>query len=54
MEECDQNVWNVFDQIGITLPRSARYFLEVGARVPLKVAIKGSRRGKENSENLDS
>ena len=54
MEECDQKVWNAFNQFDITLPCSARYFLEVGARVSLKVAIKGPRRGKENSENLDS
>ena len=54
IEECDQKVWNAFNQFDITLPCSVRYFLEVGARVSLKVAIKGPRRGKENSENLDS
>ena len=39
-EECDLKVWNVFDQFGITIPCSATYFLEVGARVLLKVAAK--------------
>ena len=46
-EECNQNVWNVFYQFGITIPCSATYFLEAGARVLLKVATKGSVRGKK-------
>ena len=53
MKECDQKVWNVFDQFGITIACSDTYFLEVGARVSLKVATKRSIRGKKNSENLD-
>ena len=36
-EEYDLKLWNVFDQFGITMPCSATYFLEVGARVLLKV-----------------
>ena len=44
---------NVFDQFGITIPCSATFSLEVGARISLKVATKGSVRGKKNSENLD-
>ena len=52
MEECNQKVWKVFDQFGITIPCSATCFLEVGACVSLKVATKGSVRGK-NTENLD-
>ena len=40
-EECEQKVWNVFDQFGI-IPFSATYFLEVGACVSLKVANKES------------
>ena len=40
--ECDKKVRNNFDQCGITIPCSATYFLEVGARVLLKVATKGS------------
>ena len=50
-EECDQKVWNVFDQFGITAPCSASSFLEVGARVSLKVATKGSLRGKKTLKN---
>ena len=34
-EECDQKVWNVFDQFGITIPGAATFFLEVGAPVSL-------------------
>ena len=48
MKEYDQKVWNVFDQFGIAIPCPTTYFLEVGARVSLKVANKGSNRGKEN------
>ena len=40
--ECDKKVRNNFDQCGTTIPCSATYFLEVGARVLLKVATKGS------------
>ena len=47
MKECDQKVWNVFDQFGITIACSDTYFLEVGARVSLKVATKRSIRGKK-------
>ena len=42
----NQKVWDVFDQFGITIPCSSTYFLEVGARVSLKVATKGSLGGK--------
>ena len=44
-EECDQKVWNVFDQFGICIACSGIYFVEVGARVSLKVTTKGSIRG---------
>ena len=47
MEECDLKVWNVFEQFGIAIPCSAAYFLEVGAHVSLKVAIKVSIRGNK-------
>ena len=53
MEHYRTKILNVFDQFSITIPFSATYFLEVDARVSLKVATKGSRRGKKNSENLD-
>ena len=53
MEEWDQKVWNVFDQLGITILCWATYFAEVDARISLKVATKGSSRGKENSKHLD-
>ena len=46
-EESDLKAGNVFDQFGITIPCSATYFLEVGARVSLKVASKGSIRRKK-------
>ena len=52
MEKCDQKVWNVFDIFGITIPCSATYFLEACACVSLKIATKGSIRGKWNSKNL--
>ena len=51
-EEWDQKVCNLFYQFGISLSCSATYFLEVGARVSMKLATKGSIRGKK-SENLD-
>ena len=47
MEECNQQVWNVFNQLDITIPCSAKFFLEVGAHVSFKIAIKGSPRGKK-------
>ena len=46
-EECDQKVWDVFNQFGITIPSSATYFLEVGTHISLKVATKGSIRDKK-------
>ena len=49
MEERDQKVSNIFDQFGVTIFCSAAYFLEVDARVSLKVATKGSIRNKKNS-----
>ena len=53
MEECDQKVWNFFNQFDIILLCPAPYFPEVGARVSLTVANIGSPRGKKNSGNLD-
>ena len=53
VEECDQKVWNIFDQFDITIPFLARYFLEVGVRVLFKGATKGPIRGKKDSENVD-
>ena len=38
------------DQFGITIPCSTTYFLEVGARLSLKVATKGSLRGKKTEK----
>ena len=38
---------HVFDRFGITILCSATYFLEVGARVSLKVATNGSIRSKK-------
>ena len=52
-EECDLKVGNFFDQIGINIPCSATYFVEVGARVSLKIATKVYIRHKKNSENLN-
>ena len=52
MEECDQKHWIAFDKFGILIRCLATYFLEVGARVWLKVATKDSFRGK-NYEDLD-
>ena len=45
-EECGQKVWNIFEQIAVGKPCSTTYFLEVGARVSLKLATKGFLRGK--------
>ena len=53
VEDCYQNVWNVYDQFGITIPCSATYFMEVGSYVSLKMAIKVFLRAKKNSKNLD-
>ena len=52
-EECNQNVWYAFDQFYITWPcsGSVTYLLEVGARVSLKVTIKGFPRGKKVLKN---
>ena len=46
-EECDEKVWNIFYQFGISSLCSATYFLEIGARVSLKEATKGSLRVKK-------
>ena len=53
MEECDKEVWNVFNQFDIIKTCSSTYRPQVGARVSLKVATKGSPRGKKNFEKLD-
>ena len=45
-EDCDQKVWNVFDQFGIIIPYSARFCQEVDVHVSLKVAAKAFFRGK--------
>ena len=49
-EECNLNIWNVFDQFFITIPCSATYALEIGARDSLKVATRWSTRIKKNSK----
>ena len=53
MDEFDQKVWNDFHQFAIAIPCLATYFLEVGARLSLKVATKESFRGKKDSKKLD-
>ena len=45
-EEFDLNVGNDFEQFGINIPCSARYFLEFGEPVSLKLDSKGSLGGK--------
>ena len=47
MEECYIKVGTAFDQFHMIIRCSAVYFLEVGARVSLKVATKGSIRCKK-------
>ena len=47
MEEYDQKIWNVFDQFDISNPCWTTYFLEVGARVSLKLDTKGFLKGKK-------
>ena len=49
-EECEQNVWNNFDQLCVGKPGSTTDFLEVGAPVLLEVATKGFFRGKRTLE----
>ena len=46
-EECNRKDVLVSDKFGIIIRCSAKYFLEVGARFILKVATKGSVRGKK-------
>ena len=53
MKKCDLKVSIIFDQFGITVPSSALWFLEVGARLSLKGATKGSIRDKKDFEELD-
>ena len=52
-EECDQNVWNVFNQFDITITGWPTYFVEICASVSLKVATRSSVKGKKYSESLD-
>ena len=47
MEKCHQIHWSVFDEFCINIPCLAIYFLEVGARLSLKVALRVSFRCKE-------
>ena len=42
-----------FDQVGITIPCSATYFLEVDARLSLKVASQMSSKDKKDFEKLE-
>ena len=48
MEERNHGNWSLLNKFGITIPFWVTYFLEVGARVSLKVATEGSLRGKIN------
>ena len=50
-EECDQKNWRFSNKFGMLMLGSNTYFLEVSAHVSMKVANKGSFRGKK-SENL--
>ena len=54
MEDSDQNVWNDFDQLGFGKPGSTTHFLEVGARVLLKLATKVFLRGKRTQKIFGS
>ena len=46
--ECDQKVLSFSDESQMLIPFSAIYFLEVSARVSLKVATKSSFTGKKS------
>ena len=46
-EECNQKVWKIFDQFDVTILCLPTYFLKIGLHVLLKVATKGSLRGKK-------
>ena len=46
MEECDQSNLNVSDKLGMFISLSATFVLQMIAQVSLKVATKGSLRGK--------
>ena len=52
MEICKQKVSKEFDQFGVDKSFSTTYYLEVGARVSLKLATKGFLRRKKTIENL--
>ena len=49
MEEGNLKAWIVLDQFGISIPFSATDFLEVDARISLKVATKVFPRSKKDS-----
>ena len=51
-EECEEKVFNIFNQFGDTIHLSATYFLEVGAVASSKGATKVFLSGRKNSENL--
>ena len=46
-EECDQSSLSVSDKFGVITPFSATFVLEMSVQVSLKVANKGSFRGKK-------
>ena len=47
MKECDQKILHNFDQVGITIPDSAKYILRVANRVSLKLVTIVSLREKK-------
>ena len=47
MEECNQKVWNVFNEFDITISCSGPYLPEVGGCVSFEVPTKGSPREKK-------
>ena len=49
---CVHGVHSLPENYTFTIPCSATYFLEVGARISLKVATKRYPRGKKSSEKL--
>ena len=51
MEECIQTNLNFFNKLGMVIPWSVIYFMEMSALISHKIASQGSLRGRKNPKN---